>query len=152
MSYLIDTCCISELIKKEPDVNVVSWFSSVEEAHLFLSVITFGELRKGIDKLPESKRKRELSNWINDDLTDRFKNRIIDISIAVSNEWGSMLAQAELSGKPIPAIDAMIASTALVHNLVVVTRNTRDFETAGVELMNPWIPYKLGGQSLGSGL
>jgi len=138
MSYLIDTCCISELIKKEPDVNVVNWFSSVEETHLYMSVITLGELRKGVEKLPVSRRRNKLSDWLNDELTARFKNRIIDITVREINVWGTILAQAELSGRPMPAVDALIASTAKVHNLTLVTRNIRDFEYSGVTLVNPW--------------
>lgn len=138
MSYLIDTCCISELIKKEPNSNVVKWFSMVDETTLFLSVVTLGELRKGVEKLADSRRKDELSYWISNDLTNRFRNRIINISVREMNEWGVMLAQAELSGRPIPAVDALIASTARVHSLAVVTRNVRDFENTGVEVVNPW--------------
>jgi toxin FitB len=141
MNYLIDTCCISELIKKEPNSNVVKWFSMVDEITLFLSVVTLGELRKGVEKLSESRRKDELSYWISNDLTNRFRNRIIDISVREINEWGVMLAQAELIGRPIPALDALIASTARVHNLAVVTRNIRDFENTGVEVVNPWGSY-----------
>jgi toxin FitB len=141
MNYLIDTCCISELIKKEPNSNVVKWFSMVDEITLFLSVVTLGELRKGVEKLSDSRRKDELSYWISNDLTNRFRSRIIDISVREINEWGVMLAQAELIGRPIPSVDALIASTARVHNLAVVTRNIRDFENTGVEIVNPWGSY-----------
>ena len=139
MNYLIDTCCISELVKKKPDSNVLEWFEEHDEFNMFLSVITFGELRKGIEKLPESKKKRELNAWLNEDLLSRFKNRILNISQAEVNKWGEVLAKAEKAGNPLPAIDTLIASTALVHGLSVVTRNTKDIEPTGVELINPWI-------------
>lgn len=138
MSYLIDTCCISELSKPNPNKNVIQWFSDHNELDLYLSVITFGELRKGIEKLSSSKRKRRLNHWINEDLLHRFKNRALDISLAEVNQWGKVLAKAEKMGNPLPAIDGLIAATALVHDFAVVTRNTKDMKASGVELINPW--------------
>lgn len=138
MSYLIDTCCISELVKKKPNPNVVMWFADRDELSMYLSVITFGELRKGIEKLPDSKKKKELNRWVKEDLNHRFKNRVLDITIEEVNKWGKILAQAEQDGRPLPAIDSLIAATALVHDLSVVTRNTQDMEGSGVEVINPW--------------
>lgn len=138
MSYLIDTCCISELAKSNPDENVVRWFSNHNELDLYLSVITFGELRKGIEKLPSSKRKSKLNQWIKSDLLYRFNNRVLDVSLTEVNEWGKVLAKAEKMGTPLPAIDALIAATALAHDFAVVTRNTKDMKASGVELINPW--------------
>ncbi|MFU8861862.1 MAG: type II toxin-antitoxin system VapC family toxin [Cyclonatronaceae bacterium] len=138
MSYLIDTCCISELVKKRPDPKVVKWFNDVDEFSVYVSVITFGELRKGIEKLPDSAKKDTLNRWINEEMTQRFKNRILDVSMKEANEWGNVLAGAEKNGTPIPAIDALIAATARVHDLKVVTRNTKDMENSGVEWFNPW--------------
>jgi predicted nucleic acid-binding protein len=139
MSYLIDTCCISELVKKKPNPNVVKWFADQDELSMFLSVITFGELRKGIEKLPDSKKKKELNRWLKEDLKHRFKNRILNINLEEANKWGEILAAAEKNGSPLPAIDSFIAATALVHDLSVVTRNTKDMEGSGVEVINPWI-------------
>jgi predicted nucleic acid-binding protein len=138
MSYLIDTCCISELAKSNPDENVTRWFSDHNELDLYLSVITIGELRKGIEKLPSSQRKRKLKHWINEDLLHRFKNRVLDLSLPEVNQWGKVLAKAEKIGTPLPAIDALIAATALAHDFAVVTRNTKDMKASGVELINPW--------------
>ncbi|NBC27691.1 MAG: PIN domain-containing protein [Bacteroidetes bacterium] len=138
MSYLIDTCCISELVKKKPNPNVVKWFTDQDELSMYLSVITFGELRKGIEKLPDSKKKKELNRWLKEDLNQRFKNRILDITIEEVNKWGEILAATEKDGRPLPAIDSLIAATALVHDLSVVTRNTQDMEGSGVEVINPW--------------
>jgi len=139
MSYLIDTCCISELVKKKPDPNVVKWFADQDELSMFLSVITFGELRKGIEKLPDSKKKKELNRWVKEDLKHRFKNRILYINMEEVNKWGEILATAEKNGKPLPAIDSLIAATALVHDFSIVTRNTKDMEDSGVVVTNPWI-------------
>lgn len=141
MSYLIDTCCISELVKKKPNPNVVKWFADQDELAMYLSVITFGELRKGIEKLPDSKKKKELNRWVKEDLKQRFKNRVLNITIEEVNKWGEILAAAEKDGKPLPAIDSLIAATALAHDHSVVTRNTKDMEGSGVEIINPWV-YK----------
>jgi len=138
MSYLIDTCCISELVKKKPDPNVVKWFTDQDELSMYLSVITFGELRKGIEKLPDSKKKKELNQWVKEDLNHRFKNRILNINMEVVNKWGEILATAEKNGNPLPAIDSLIAATAQVHDLSIVTKNTQDMEGSGVEVINPW--------------
>lgn len=138
MSYLIDTCCISELVKRKPNPNVVKWFTDQDELSMYLSVITFGELRKGIEKLPDSKKKKELNRWIKEDLKQRFKNRVLSINMEEVNKWGLILAVAEKNGKPLPAIDSLIAATALVHDLSVVTRNTQDMEGSEVEVINPW--------------
>ncbi|MCC5912755.1 MAG: type II toxin-antitoxin system VapC family toxin [Balneolaceae bacterium] len=139
MSYLIDTCCISELVKKKPNPSVAKWFADRNELSMFLSVITFGELRKGIEKLPDSKKKKELNRWVKEDLKHRFKNRILNINMEVVNKWGEILATAEKNGNPLPAIDSLIAATALGHDVSVVTRNTMDMEGSGVEVINPWI-------------
>jgi predicted nucleic acid-binding protein len=138
MSYLLDTCCISELVKKKPNPNVVKWFADRDELSMFLSVITFGELRKGIEKLPDSKKKKELNRWVKEDLKHRFKNRILNINMEEVNKWGEILATAEKKGKPLPAIDSLVAATAQVHDLSVVTRNTQDMEASGIEVINPW--------------
>jgi toxin FitB len=138
MSWLIDTCCISELVKKKPNPKVVKWFDDMDELTMYVSVITFGELRKGIEKLPDSEKKDELNQWVKEDLSNRFKNRILDVSMKEVNEWGKVLAKAENNGTPLPAIDALIAATAKVHDLTVVTRNTKDMKNAGAGLTNPW--------------
>lgn len=138
MSYLIDTCCISELAKSNPHENVAHWFSDHNELDLYLSVITFGELAKGIEKLPDSKKKRRLFHWVNEDLRHRFQNRILDVTLTEVNMWGKILARSEKAGHPLPAVDALIAATALAHDFAVVTRNVTDMQASGVELINPW--------------
>jgi predicted nucleic acid-binding protein len=138
MSYLLDTCCISELVKKNPNPDVEKWIASQDEQSMYLSVITFGELRKGIEKLPDSKKKKELSRWINEDLNKRFKNRIINITMDIANKWGEILATAEKQGRSLPAIDSLLAATALVNDLTIVTRNTQDMDGSGVDIINPW--------------
>ena len=138
MKYLLDTCCISELMKRDPNPAVMKWFSDHDEADMYLSVVTFGELKKGIEKLPASKRRDELDLRVNKDLKELFRGRIIDVSLSEVMKWGEVLASCALRGTPIPAVDALIASTALANGLVVVTRNVKDMEPSGVDIVNPW--------------
>ena len=138
MNYLLDTCVLSELIKKNPSSKVVKWVSKTEEAHLFISVLTIGEIHKGIEKLPESKKKEKLHKWVNYDLKERFKNRIIDFDLQTATVWGKIQAQSELSGKGMPAIDGQIVATGISCDLTVVTRNITDMEISGASLLNPW--------------
>lgn len=138
MKYLLDTCCISELIKRNPDDGVLEWFSEHQEMDMFLSVITFGELAKGIEKLADSQRKSELIRWVNDDLKERFRNQILDLTLPELMKWGEILARCERNGTSVPAVDALIAATALAHKLTVVTRNIKDMQPTGVLVINPW--------------
>lgn len=138
MNYLLDTCLISELAKSEPNKKVVDWVLSENETNFFVSVLTFGELHKDIEKLPKSKKKEALRIWIEEDLKKRFQNRIIGIDMGVSLLWGRIQCLAEKKGKPMPAIDALIAATGIAHDLTVVTRNVIDMEQSGVKLLNPW--------------
>jgi len=138
VNYLLDTCVISELIKKNPDANVIRWILGIEETSLFLSVLTFGEIHKGIEKLPQSKKKERLHKWVNSDLRERFKNRIIDFDLDAAKKWGEVQAKAELAGKPMSIIDGLISATGLVYDLIVVTRNTKDMEQSGATLLNLW--------------
>jgi len=139
MNYLLDTCLISELAKSKPDEKVVEWVLSENETSFFVSVLIFGELHKGVEKLPESKKKEELRNWIEDELKNRFQNRIISIDMRVSISWGKIQCFAEKKGKPMPAIDSLIAATGIAYDLTVVTRNVSDMEQSGVKLLNPWM-------------
>ena len=138
MKYLLDTCVLSELIKKSPSQKVVEWISDIEESNLFISVLTVGEIHKGIEKLPVSKKKEQLYKWVNNDLKERFKDRIIAFDLQTATTWGKIQAQSELAGKALPAIDGQIAATGITYELTVVTRNTKDMEISGITLVNPW--------------
>ena len=138
MSYLIDTNVISELVRPKPDAAVLDWFASTPDEALFLSALTLGEIRRGVEKLtrPEDSQRREkLRLWLEHDLRDWFGPRILPIGPDVADHWGRLLAQA---GRPVPAIDSLLAATALHHDLRLVTRNTSDFDYAGLEVINPW--------------
>ncbi len=138
MKYLLDTCIISELIKKSPSSKLIKWFSTIDENQLFISVLTIGEIHKGIEKLPGSKKKNKLHKWVNHDLKERFKNRILDFDLKSATIWGKTQAHSEMQGKSMPAIDGQIAATGIRYDLTVVTRNIKDMEISGVMLFNPW--------------
>jgi toxin FitB len=138
MKYLLDTCVISEIIRPKPSSKITKWIKNEDESNFFLSVLTIGELHKGIEKLTESKRKRELHNWVENDLKERFWSRIIDIDVQTAMVWGKIQGMAESIGRPMPAVDSLIAATGITHNLTVVTRNISDMKESGVSLFNPW--------------
>ena len=138
MKYLLDTCVISEFIRPKPSKKVTKWIKSEDEGNFFISVLTIGELHKGIEKLDQSKRKEALHNWVENDLKDRFWTRIIDIDIETAMAWGKIQGAAERIGKPMPAVDSLIAATGITHHLTVVTRNISDMKESGVALLNPW--------------
>lgn len=138
MKYLLDTNVISELIKKEPHPGVLRWINQRSEDTLFLSAITLGELQKGISKLRDTVRIGRLQDWVDQDLAERFKNRILPIDSEVALTWGRLQGNAEQTGSPLPAMDSLIAATALTHHLVVVTRNVKDLERCQAQVFNPW--------------
>lgn len=139
MSYLIDTNVLSELRRKQPDSHVVAWFAERAAQSLFLSVLTLGEIRKGIERLDhaqaDSARKQRLSDWLEQELPTFFLGRLLNVDTGVADRWGQLQA---VVGRPLPAIDSLLAATALQHNLTLVTRNVKDFADMGVGLINPW--------------
>lgn len=135
MSYLIDTNVLSELRRRDPDANVVRWMSERPAATLYLSVLTLGGLCKGIEALPEGERKRRLLDWLEVELPAFFAGRILPIDATVADRWGRLVAQA---GRPLPAIDSLLAATAMVHGLTLITRNLGDFRHADLSVLNPW--------------
>lgn len=135
MSYLLDTNAVSELVRPRPNRRVLSWFQAVPDDALHLSVLTLGEIRKGVEQLRASRRRERLRVWLEQDLTDWFGTRLLPIDNVVADRWGRLLAQA---GRPMPAIDSLLAATALHHQLRLVTRNVNNFDFPGLEVVNPW--------------
>ena len=135
MNYLLDTNVISELKRPKPNENVINWFASVKKDSLYLSVLTLGEIRKGVDKLPESKRKQALSIWLERDIPLWFDSRLLNIDAEISDYWGKLQAQTK---RPLPAIDSLLAATALHHDLCLVTRNIKDFDYPDLNILNLW--------------
>ena len=138
MSFLLDTNVVSEWTKPRPNAGVVEWLAQVDEDEVFLSVATIAELRHGIERLPAGDRRRRLDEWLRNDLALRFEGRIIGVDGAIADEWGRMIARREARGRPMSAMDALIAATAQVHDLTVVTRNATDFQSSVKNVLNPW--------------
>jgi predicted nucleic acid-binding protein len=138
MKYLLDTCVISELVAKRPDPRVTAWIDNIDSETAFLSAITLGEIRKGIEKLPDSDRKSTLQAWLRDELSIMFSGRVLPIDTPVALRWGELTGALESRGKKMAAIDSLIAATALHHHCRLVTRNEDDFKHSGIALLNPW--------------
>ena len=138
MSLLLDSCVLSEMVKPQRNENVVSWLAAQRPEALYVSALTLGEMQKGIDKLPPSVRKTFLETYLQTDILEGFKGRILDVDSNVALAWGTLVAKSEQVGQRMPSVDSLIAATALRHQLTVVTRNTRDMAASGVALFNPW--------------
>lgn len=136
--FLLDTNIISELVKARPEPAVVHWVDESDENLLYLSVLTLGEIRKGIAALPQSVRRVALEAWLESDLRLRFSKRILSIDEAVADRWGVLAGQAQKDGRGLPVIDGLLAATAIHYNLTLVTRNTSDLGSTGALLFNPW--------------
>lgn len=137
MNYLLDTCVLSEYKKTRPERKVIDWLGSQSDDVLFLSVLTIGELKKGIFKMPFSKRKTDLEGFI-PILLNRFDRRLLSLDATIMLRWGAMIGELETIGRLLPVIDSLIAATALEHDLTIVTRNEDDFGETRVKLLNPW--------------
>ena len=136
MSYLLDTNVLSELRRKQPDEDVVAWLQARPPQALYLSVLTLGEIRKGVERLEAGTRKQALVDWLEQELPSFFLGRLLMVGPEVADRWGRLMAQAS---RPLPAIDGLLAATALQHDLTLVTRNTKDFEgLLGLSVLNPW--------------
>jgi toxin FitB len=136
--FLLDTNCISELVRPKPEPRVLEWMEAADETMLYLSVLTMGEIRKGLAGLAQGKRRTLLETWLEVELQARFSGRIVPIDAAIANRWGQLAADAKRVGKPLSIIDGLLAATALHHNLTVVSRNTGDFANTHVQVLNPW--------------
>lgn len=139
MKYLLDTCVVAELIRPAPDKAVVRWLQSQDERNLYLSVLTIGEISKGIEKVADVQRKKKLHLWLTDDLGSRFHRKVLPVNEQVAMTWGQVQGRAECHGRTMPTIDGLIAATGLVFDMIVVTRNISDMEESGVALLNPWV-------------
>ena len=138
MSFLLDTCAVSEFIKPQPSDSLVQWLRSTDDLQMAISVITLGEIQAGISRLDDGKRKERFQEWLNDELIPRFDGRILPVGIEDAVKWGDLMGRARVNGTPLPPTDTLIAATALNHHMTVVTRNTKDFERIGVAVLNPW--------------
>ncbi len=137
MSFLLDTCTISEPKQKQPNEKILQWLDSQDESKLYLSVLTVGEIRKGIARLESSKKKAELEKWL-EKLRTRFSRRILALSERTFLVWGKMYGEFEKKGIVRPAFDSLLEATALEHDLIFVTRNVKNFQHSSVTILNPW--------------
>lgn len=135
MSYLLDTTVISEIARAKPNQRVLRWIEDVPDGALHLSVITVGEIRNGADRLGDPRLKEKLRLWLEQELPVWFEDRLLPITAGVTDRWGRLLADV---GHTVPAIDSLLAATALYHGLRLVTRNEGDFRFPGLEVVNPW--------------
>jgi len=136
--FLLDTNVISELIRAKPEPRVVAWIEAMDERLLYLSVLTMGEIRKGVASLPQRSRRTVIEAWLETDLRVRFSGRILPIDEGVANRWGQIAAEAATRKRLLPVIDGLLAATALQNNLTLVTRNVKDVSSAGVQIHDPW--------------
>ena len=135
MSFLLDTNVISELVRTKPSPRIERWFRNVPGEALHLSVLTLGEIRRGIERLGASARREKLRVWLESELPDWFEDRVLAVDAAVADRWGRLLSEMK---RPVPAIDSLLAATALHHGLRFVTRNTAAFDYSGLEVVDPW--------------
>jgi predicted nucleic acid-binding protein len=136
--FLLDTNCVSELVRVKPEPRVLKWMEAADEGMLYLSVLTLGEIRKGVAALPQDRRRTRLEAWLEVELQERFSGRTLPIDAAVADRWGLLAAEARRKGKALAVIDGLLAATALHYNLTVVSRNAGDFSIAQVPVLNPW--------------
>lgn len=140
MSYLLHTCVLSEATRREPNINVMAWLERADESRLYLSVLMLGEVQQGTSRQQPSRKQRELQSWLEQDLLQRFRDRLLDVDVEVALEWGRLQGEARAKGNLAPVVDSLLAATAIRHNLTLVTRNVVDFERFGVKLLNPFEP------------
>jgi predicted nucleic acid-binding protein len=138
LSFLLDTNVVSEWVRLRPDAKVVAWLAEADEDQVFMSVVSFAELRRGVELLPAGPRREGLERWVVDDLAARFDGRVLDIDPRVADAWGRITARAKGAGRSLGAMDAFFAATAETHQLTLVTRNVRDFEGLGISVLNAW--------------
>lgn len=136
--YLLDTCVLSEFVKPKPERKVIDWLNSVDPEAVFLSAVTIGEIQFGISNKPPSNRRTELEVWLNEALPQQFGGRVLALDGATFVTWGKMAAEQKRKGETQSIMDSLIASVALEHKMVLVTRNVGDFKVTGLSVFNPW--------------
>jgi toxin FitB len=135
---LLDTNVLSEAMRPRPEPRVLDWLAATDEDRLFISVVSIAEIRRGVVLLPHGRRRNRLADWLSRDLSDRFAGRMLDVGLRVAESWGDLMAESHARGATLEPLDAFFAATALAHGLTLVTRNLRDFQACGVDLLNPW--------------
>lgn len=138
MRLLLDTNVLSEVTKPSPDEGVLRWIHGLDEDRTFISIVSIAEIRRGVALMDSGRTRDALDEWLKHDLPQRFENRIIPVEGSVALAWGDLMALAKRSGRGLASMDGLIAATAVAHQLTLATRNTKDFEGFGVDIINPW--------------
>jgi toxin FitB len=136
--FLLDTNVLSELTRPKSEPQVENWLNTADDERLFLSVISLGEIFKGLTILPESKRRQYLRQWVEQTMRPWFDGRMLPVSERIAERWGILAGECQLKGRGVSVADGLIAATALEHDLTLVTRNVRDFAHLGIDILNPW--------------
>lgn len=148
LGYLLDTCVVSEFVKPKPDKHVLAWLNSMDAERVFLSVVTIGEVQRGVSNLPRSNRRAQLEEWLNEQLAAQFAGRILALDAATFMTWGQMMAPLKQQGRVMGVMDSLIAATAVHHRMTLITRNVSDFRDVELSVFNPWeqeISYRRAG-------
>jgi toxin FitB len=138
MKYILDTNIISEAINKQPNQQVMSWLRRMDSQELYLSVVTIGEIKKGVEKLPDSPRKETIKDWLENELLIKFDGQILALDLPVILVWGELVGDLEKKGRKLPALDSLIAATVKYYNYTLVTRNEKDFDGIDITVFNPF--------------
>ena len=138
MPFLLDTNIVSETVKAKPEPRVLAWLEQQSPAELFLAAQTIGELVRGAVKVKEKARQESFTKWIEEDLSQQFENRILAFDDAAARIWGQLMGNGDRKGQTPPAADAQIAAVAIARDLILVTRNIKDFEHFELSVLNPW--------------
>lgn len=138
MRLLLDTNVLSEVTKPRPDEGVLKWLHGLDEDRTFISIVSIAEIRRGVALMGSGRKRDALDEWLMHDLPQRFGNRIIPVEGPVALAWGDLMALAKRSGRGLASMDGLIAATAVAHQLILATRNTKDFEGFGVDFIDPW--------------
>ena len=136
--FLLDTNIPSEMTRPRPQPSVSAWLDDADDDQLYFSVVSLGEILKGVTLLSESKRRRLLQKWLDKTLRPWFEDRILPVNQPIAERWGVLAGKCQMKGRPLKVVDGLIAATALEHELTVVTRNVKDFAGLGVTVFNPW--------------
>ena len=142
MNYLLDTCVLSEPAKSAPNPGLLAWLDQVAESSLCISVLSIGEIQQGISRLDQGARRNNLQHWLDVDLSRRFEGQLMTFGAFEAQRWGDLMGRARLDGFALPVVDAMLAASAMAHDLVLVTRNEKDFDwlcrCTPLRMLNPW--------------
>jgi predicted nucleic acid-binding protein len=139
VNYLLDTNVLCEPTRPKPDQAVLAWLARADEDRLHLSAVTLAEVQRGVSRLPVGVRRERIQHWLEDDILERFGDRIFPVDSSIAAQWGHLMADAESKGRPMNSLDGFIAATALVREMTLVTRNVADFGSSVPQILNPWL-------------